>query len=64
VAGTAQKGQPCSFNVGCVAGLWCQSGMCGDRLGLGLECSFEDDACLSGHCDRTSDVCLLSDMCM
>jgi hypothetical protein len=64
-AGTQQKGQSCtSFNMGCVAGLACISGMCQERLANGQQCSFDDNACLSGHCDRSADVCLLSDMCM
>jgi hypothetical protein len=63
VAGTAQKGQSCSFDVGCVAGLYCNGGMCQERQPIGQQC-FDDNACLSGHCDRQVDLCLLSDMCM
>jgi hypothetical protein len=64
VAGTQQKGQSCTFNMGCVAGLACIAGTCQEKLAIGQECSFQDANCLSGHCDRSADVCLLSAMCM
>jgi hypothetical protein len=38
--------------------------MCQPKLAIGAQCDFQDENCLSGHCDRTADVCLLSDMCM
>jgi len=64
VAGTAQVGESCSsFQTGCVAGLYCNGSMCQEREPIGQQC-FDDGACLSGHCDRSVDVCLLSDMCL
>jgi hypothetical protein len=65
VAGSAAAGMPCDEFSGpfCDPGLFCDAGMCAARRPLGGQC-YEDNQCLSGHCDNQVDLCLTSDMCM
>lgn len=63
-AGTAGQGQSCSSTgPGCVAGFGCVSGMCATRKPLGATCNYTNEACVSGICDSSYNLCLKGTVC-